>query len=246
MAHIFRSILDDLLGPGRNSTTKTVRVSEKCFNDSDVCKQNLVGLCVQDAVSKIDSNVRACGKHHAEYLKSQFETSADHERLKTVYEDELRRSIEKELQCLNVPAKASKTGKQTLCSLLTSSSTQLSECQTRYAAYSHATNEFNATLGVLQKGEDNTERPLLCSPDVVRKALDLCQQEAQFLSSCEKITELLNSNPMAHVFVCEICGKTLCAADTDKRIAEHVLGRYHQCYATFRQKLDKLNLPSAR
>ena len=83
-------LLDELMGKNRN-VAPGARINAVRFDDEDVCKYMLCGLCPHDLFVNTRADLGACNKIHDEELRKQYEKSSRYGRLG--YEDDYERYL---------------------------------------------------------------------------------------------------------------------------------------------------------
>jgi RNA-binding protein Luc7-like 2 len=71
MDHI-RQELDELMGKDRNHPLHIRMKKRDHFDDSDVCKYNLVAFCPHDLFPNTKADLGKCAKRHDEFFKEMF------------------------------------------------------------------------------------------------------------------------------------------------------------------------------
>lgn len=69
---------------------------------------------------------------------------------------------------------------------------------------------------------------------------DLCKQREHLAESVRNIIENIGQTSQQKLQVCEGCGAYLSRLDSDRRLADHLIGKTHLGYVQMRQAYDEL------
>jgi hypothetical protein len=97
MTDYARKLLDELMGPDRNSERKIA----KNFYDPDVCKDYLVAFCPHELFLNTKADLGTCSYAHDEKMKQQYQESDERERYRLQYEDRFFEHLERRVRELD-------------------------------------------------------------------------------------------------------------------------------------------------
>jgi RNA-binding protein Luc7-like 2 len=88
MDHI-RQELDQLMGKDRNRPLYVRLARRDHFDDSGICKFNLISFCPNDLFPNTKDDIGPCEKRHDDFLKDQFLNDEHRDSYERKYQDEL-------------------------------------------------------------------------------------------------------------------------------------------------------------
>jgi len=223
-----RQELDELMGKDRNLPLKERLRKREHFDNTDVCKYNLVAFCPHDLFPNTKADLGPCQKRHDEFFKETFKMDANREYYQRKYEQELidllagliaqvDSRIRKSLSRIDAP--------------LPEDGEKPKEVQDKIDALTQKINYF------LEQAERLGEEGRLEESEALMKEIEKLKiQKSELMSVSE--------NPLMHkekqMRVCEICGAMQSLTDTEKRLTTHLEGKLHTGYALIRKVLTEL------
>ncbi|CCF56128.1 hypothetical protein KAFR_0A06930 [Kazachstania africana CBS 2517] len=217
-----RKLIEQLLG----KDTRYYARKELSLNDPRICKSYLVGYCPYDLFQNTKQSIGRCPQIHLQKHKLQYEKlkeeGATFPEFETEYFLVLSRFIN---ECNNQIATALKSLEHTF------------EERERIKEVASELDELDTRIGLMQE-EINT----LITKDEVSKAMiqsikfkELLEKRAIVAKKVKNITENVGQSAQQKLQVCEICGAYLSRLDTDRRLADHFLGKVHLGYVKMRE-----------
>ncbi|KAM9952972.1 hypothetical protein ACTFIR_008030 [Dictyostelium discoideum] len=241
-----RAQLDEFLGKDRNLLPKDRIKVENDFNDPDICKFFLCGLCPHELFT--NANIRdlgPCSKLHDENCVKQYQNNKDKD--KYDYEREWVRVIE---GLISDNDKKIKRNKERLLQNPNGDANHHGG-PIQQQSISQLDDEEGGLLPDKEQNSKITELDLKIQ-ELLKKAEELGEEgqitEAQALMTeadelknqkveLEKIEQEKNENK--RMSVCEICGALLFVGDKEKRSISHLEGKKHIGFQKIREVMEE-------
>ncbi|KAK5582862.1 hypothetical protein RB653_004451 [Dictyostelium firmibasis] len=241
-----RAQLDEFLGKDRNLLPKDRIKVENDFNDPDICKFFLCGLCPHELFT--NANIRdlgPCSKLHDENCVKQYQNNKDKD--KYDYEREWVRIIE---GLISDNDKKIKRNKERLLQNPNGDANHHGG-PIQQQSISQLDDEEGGLLPDKEQNSKITELDLKIQ-ELLKKAEELGEEgqitEAQTLMTeadelknqkieLEKIEQEKNENK--RMSVCEICGALLFVGDKEKRSISHLEGKKHIGFQKIREVMEE-------
>ena len=222
-------LLDELMGKNRN-VAPGARINADRYDDEDVCKYMLCGLCPHDLFVNTRADLGPCNKIHDEELRKQYEKSSRYGRLG--YEDDYERYLR---SLLNDVERKIKRGNERLRLTQNDSAAQQAAIQQKQDKVDSLKEQINSMLSEAERlGEE-------CKIEESQEVLTECEKlkaECKYLEN--QIEMALNNADQKQMQVCDVCGSFLIVNDAQSRVEEHISGKQHQGFAKLRGALDEL------
>lgn len=201
------------------------------FYSPRVCKSYLVGECPHDLFQGTKLSMGRCPQIHLARYKIDYEKAKREGKNLIEFEKEYYMILLQLLRECDEQVKASLNSlKYTSEDLekINQATKELDEVDTKLSLMNQ---EINALLEVneVEKAMIQTE-----------KLQDLQIKRKEIAKRVKKIAENVNQSAQQKLQVCEICGAYLSRLDTDRRLADHFLGKTHLAYVKMRQELEIL------
>lgn len=232
MAEEQRRLLEQLMGKDALISPVTRR-REPDITSHRVCKSFLVGTCPHDLFSGTKQDIGKCPllhleKHKLEYeyrtkKKSETFPEFEYEYYKTLqkYLKGLDRTISMALKRLeHTPEEKAKIAKLTK---------ELDNLDTKIGL-------MTQEIGFLIDAKENTK----CVFESV-KLYDLCKERERLAESARNVAENVGQSSQQKLQVCEVCGAYLSRLDSDRRLADHLIGKIHLAYVQMRADYNDLD-----
>lgn len=225
MAEEQRKLVEQLMGKDA-LISPMVKRRDPEMTSHRVCKSFLVGVCPHDLFIGTKQDLGKCPKLHLEKHKLEYEYRTKkkgeafpdfeyeyYKHLQT-YINEIDRNIEIALKRLeHTPEEKEKIAKV---------SKELDNLDTKIGLM---TQEIDCLIQ-----ENETLKCLLESV----KLNDLCKERDQLAESARNIAENVGQSSQQKLQVCEECGAYLSRLDSDRRLADHLIGKIHLGYVQMR------------
>ncbi|KAJ8146467.1 hypothetical protein OY671_000495 [Metschnikowia pulcherrima] len=231
MADDQRRLLEQLMGKEALDSFQ-VRRKEIEMTNPRVCKAFLVGTCPHDLFNGTKLNIGKCPLLHVEKHKLEYEfrtkkknetfPNFEHEYYKTLqkYVDEIDFTIATALKRLeHTPEEKAKIAAVTKDLDVLDTKIGLMTSEIRYLA---AESELQKVFEQSARLED------------VLKQRDVLAEQARM------IAENVGQSAQQKLQVCEVCGAYLSRLDSDRRLADHFIGKIHLGYVQMRAAFDEL------
>uniref|UniRef100_A0A7S3GF10 Uncharacterized protein n=1 Tax=Palpitomonas bilix TaxID=652834 RepID=A0A7S3GF10_9EUKA len=225
--------------------------ANKSFEDEDVCKPYLCGLCPREVFTNTKMDFGPCDKLHNDDIREKY-LAAKKEGKRFRFEIEFEREIEKIVNDCDRRIKSSE--KRVNKGEESAPVVAVSEAEKDPAVMAIAM-EIEATLAEAEKkGEEGDVDESMRLNDKV-KELELKKMVAQgealkkLMPAESKEEEGESEGPSRKMIfhqqklrVCDICGAFLSATDSDKRLADHFGGKLHIGYLQVRNKVEEVKV----
>lgn len=226
-----RAMLDELMGINRNSDRKEDEVTD--YKDERVCKNYLCGLCPHDLFTNTKMDIGPCNLMHAEELRAQYEQSRD----SLLYEPRLEREL---LSYVSEADRKIRRARERLeedrPEVMGIDSVQSNPDIFRLS------NDINRVIVEVERageeGDIDTAQQLFAQVDSWTRERD--ELVTRIMDT--KKTALLRGGADVNdkLRVCDVCGAYLSIYDSDKRLADHFLGKLHLGFQVMRDKLGEI------
>ncbi|CAR30684.1 Protein LUC7 [Lachancea thermotolerans] len=226
-----RKIIEQLMGKGSLSSSGPSYRGEMRLEDPRICKSFLVGECLYDLFKGTKQSLGRCPKIHLAKHKLQYERELSNGRDFPDFDREYFSILSKFVNdCNGQIAVALKNLEHT------------PEEQEKIKNVTKELEVVDSKVGLLLQ-----EIQVLLEAGEVTKALmqSVKLQEQQkhrqeVAKRVRDITENVGQSAQQKLQVCEICGAYLSRLDTDRRLADHFIGKIHLGYVVIRQELENL------
>lgn len=230
-----KKLLEQLMGKDSHSNRgRYSRGNQKDLGlyDSRICKSYLVGECPYDLFLGTKQSLGRCPQIHLAKHKLQYETETKKENKKFPdFEREYFVILSKFVnECNGQIAMALQSLEHT------------PEEMEKIKQVTEELNILDTQVGLMDK-----EIEVLLKVNEVAKAMiqtvkldEMKQKRQEVAKKVRNITENVGQSAQQKLQVCEICGAYLSRLDTDRRLADHFLGKIHLGYVIMRRELDAL------
>jgi hypothetical protein len=218
-------LLDELMGKYRNLGPGET-VGQTKFDDDEVCKYYLCGICPHDLFVNTKADLGPCTKVHDDELRKQYEQSSRYS--KCGYEDDYERFLRSLLN--DVEKKIKRNQERLKLTQATDNSPEAMEKRTRLNDLREKVNAIikqAETLGEMGEIEES------------QKTLESCEKYKAEIKILEMQVEA-NFGDQKQMEVCNVCGSFLIINDAQSRVEEHASGKQHSGYAKLRQALEDI------
>jgi len=225
-----KELLDRLMGINRNNDRNDEVVSD--FRDDRVCKFYLRGVCPHDMFVNTKVDIGPCKNLHSDELKAKFEKCAPEVRM---YDIMIERDFTQRIADLERSIRKSHA--------------RLEEEKMMEANPESNTEVIGITAEMHVLGMEVEE--LLNSGDI-DKALEISEKMDSLMidkqSLCAKLSDAAKVvqnragvDASKKLRVCDVCGSLLSILDSDKRLADHFLGKQHTGFQVMRDAIESVS-----
>lgn len=198
-----------------------------------VCKSFLVGTCPHDLFVGTKQDLGKCPQLHLEKHKLEYE-------LRTRKKNESFPEFEYE-HYKNLRSYISDVDHNIALALQ-----RLEHTPEEKAKISEVTKELDdldTKIGLMGKEINylNSEQELVKSIQESTKLEDLCRAREKLSETARNIVENIGQSSQQKLQVCEACGAYLSRLDSDRRLADHLIGKIHLGYVQMRSAYDELH-----
>lgn len=228
MAAEQRKALQQLMGTDSLDPRDTRR-QRIDLNDPKLCKSFMIDECLYELFAHTKQDVGSCPKVHSEHAKMEYRAQINRGNVFPQIDMEYERDIERYVQDCNRRIEAAnqrleKTPED--IARINAASRELETINTKLALGLEEI-EILGTNGEITRAAFETHKL-----EQLRSDQELKEREMRLLSE--------QSGFAAHqkLQVCQTCGAFLSRLDTDKRLAEHFLGKLHVGYVKLREEYE--------
>lgn len=230
MAEDQRKLLEQLMGKDA-MISPIVRRREPDLTSHRVCKSFLVGICPHDLFVGTKQDLGKCPQLHLEKHKMEYEYRKKRGEKFPEFEYEYFRHLQKYINELD---------RNTEIALKRLEHTP--EEKAKIAEVTKELENLDIRIGLLtqeidclvQGGEIN-----MGLQETIRLN-ELCKKREEVAESARHIAENMGQSAQQKLQVCEGCGAYLSRLDSDRRLADHFIGKTHLGYVQMRAAYDEL------
>lgn len=239
MADEQRRLLEQLMGKELLISPQTTRRREVDIRSSQVCKAFLVGQCPHDLFSNTKMKLGSCPNLHLQKHKLEYEYRIRKGEEFPEFQHEYHRTLQKYLLEID--------------SIIANSAKKLQhtpEEKEKIATVTRQLESLDTKIGLM-----TLEITHLGKNNQVLKALqetinleNLLKERDVLVEQARKLAEHVGQSSAQKLQVCEICGAFLSRLDSDRRLADHFIGKIHLGYEFMRnefKRLDQERIPMA-
>ncbi|CCH59394.1 hypothetical protein TBLA_0B05670 [Henningerozyma blattae CBS 6284] len=213
-----------------STPTTTEALTESLYNPR-ICKAYLVGECPYDLFQGTKVSMGTCPQIHSTNYKLRYENLKSKHGIKFVeFEKEYYQIL------LSLINECNSNIEVALKNLQYTSN----EDYMKINEITKQLNEVDTNISLM-----NNEIDALISKNEISMAMlqsiklnDLQLQRKDVAVKVKNLTENINQSAQQKLQVCEICGAYLSRLDTDRRLADHFLGKIHLGYVKMRKNLE--------
>lgn len=216
----------DFLSRGHHSYGGEMKLS-----DPRICKSYLVGECPYELFKGTKQSLGKCPKIHLAKYKLQYERELKNGKEHPEFEKEYYSILSKFINdCNGQISVALKNLEHT------------SEEREKIQSMTGELDLVDTQIGLMLQEIE----VLTLSNEVVKamiqsvKLQDLQKHRQEVAKKVRDITENVGQSAQQKLQVCEICGAYLSRLDTDRRLADHFIGKIHLGYVKMRHDLEQL------
>ncbi|KAH3901191.1 Luc7p SCDLUD_002677 [Saccharomycodes ludwigii] len=232
---------------------------EHVVNDHKICKSFIVGQCPYELFSGTKQYYGRCPQYHipkyrllyrrkygSDYTNNILLTgniSKDSITKDNTYILEQKIFIEMNKEYYNLLTRFLSESDQTVQHALQSLEQHTKEEREKILEATTELDKVDETIGImLQEIETLTENNEVSRALLQSEKLKLLYQRRELVSKkCREFANNVGQSAQQKLQVCEVCGAFLSRLDTDRRLADHFLGKVHLAYVKMRSELDRLN-----
>ncbi|ODQ79338.1 hypothetical protein BABINDRAFT_161746 [Babjeviella inositovora NRRL Y-12698] len=230
MAEEQRKLLEQLMG--RDALINPSRQRrDPSLTDTRVCKSFIVGTCPHDLFLGTKQDFGKCPKFHLEKHKMEYEALRKQGHRFPEFDYEYTRDLE---QYINDCNRKIEVALQRL--------EHTPEEKVKIAHVTQELDNLDAKIGLMTQ-----EIQMLSTHQELTKALlesvklnALCQEREQLAELARDIADNIGQASQQKLQVCEMCGAYLSRLDSDRRLADHFIGKIHLGYVHMRRALDEM------
>uniref|UniRef100_A0A6B2LFN0 Uncharacterized protein n=1 Tax=Arcella intermedia TaxID=1963864 RepID=A0A6B2LFN0_9EUKA len=225
-----RRLLDALMGLDRDGDTR--EGSMKHFTDRDVCKFYIAGLCPHDVFTNTRKEMGVCPNLHSDPLKIVYDTLDDEKKKEYPYETDLATTLDEIIrECDRAILRQEQKLKDSEAEKIQNDpiSRQISDLQLKAEKLGEEGNldeyaKVNAELEGLK----------------MKRTQQAVSVQIPSGAAGEVVQQYGSQSQQQKLRVCEICSCYLSKFDSDKRLADHFMGKLHMGYMAVREKFEEL------
>ncbi|SCU89941.1 LADA_0F00716g1_1 [Lachancea dasiensis] len=226
-----KKVIEQLMGRGSLSSHRGPYRGEMKLDDPRICKSYLVGYCVYDLFKGTKQSLGKCPKIHLAKHKLQYEREMSTGRGFVEFEREYYAILSKFVNDCNGQI-----------GIALKNLEHKPEEQEKIQRVTGELEVLDSQIGLMLQ-----EIQVLLQNNEVNKALiqsvkvqQVRKHREEVAVKVREIAENVGQSAQQKLQVCEICGAYLSRLDTDRRLADHFIGKIHLGYVVIRQELDIL------
>lgn len=234
-----RKLLEQLVGGDsnkvRNRTSRGYRHNDLGLYDTRICKSFLVGECPHDLFQGTKNSIGRCPQIHLTKHKLQYERERKRGKKFPEFEREYHAILQKFINdCNGQIAMALK---------------KLEHTPEERAKIQELTGELDildTRIGLMIQEIESLLKANEVS-QAIKQGIKLQELQAKRVEVGKKVknmTENIGQSAQQKLQVCEVCGAYLSRLDTDRRLADHFVGKIHLGYVKMRRELNQLHKQS--
>eukprot|EP00873_Tetraselmis_striata_P045870 jgi/Tetstr1/466134/TSEL_010697.t2 len=220
-----RALLDELMGKERDVPLEKRSNRERRFDDDDVCKHDLCGLCPYSLFKNTRSDLGVCKweVHGDEGVKAQWDALEEKERCRYPYEHETLAELERLTKEMDRKIQRAKERAE-----------KESQPRPLSAEDKVALDELDTKMkDALEKAEQLGEEGDVDGAQVF-------SQQAEVFSKQKEAKHRAATEPERTMTVCDICGVFINSTDNEARRRDHLAGKQYLGWKAIREKLAEL------
>ena len=230
-----RKVLEQLIGRDSNKirsrSAQGYRHRDLGLYDTRICKSYLVGNCPHDLFKGNKNSIGRCPQIHLTKHKLQYEREKKRGKRFPEFEKEYYVILQKFVKdCNGQIAVALK---------------KLEHTPEERAKIQEVTGELDVLDTRISLMIQEIESLLKANEisQAIKQGIKLQELQAKRVDVGKKVknmTESVGQSAQQKLQVCEVCGAYLSRLDTDRRLADHFMGKIHLGYVKMRRELDCL------
>ncbi|KAK6456655.1 U1 snRNP protein [Scheffersomyces xylosifermentans] len=228
-----RLLLEQLMGK-ESLISPIARRREPELTSPRVCKSFLVGTCPHDLFVGTKQDLGRCPRLHLQKHKLEYEYRTKKKREAFPdFEIEYYKTLEKYILDLNRTIKIAQER-------LTHTTP---EEQKKIEATTKELDNLDMKIGLMTQ-----EINYLIQQGELQKSLhesikleEFCKEREKLAENVRNIVENVGQTSQQKLQVCEGCGAYLSRLDSDRRLADHLIGKTHLGYVQMKQAYDELH-----
>ncbi|AQZ09215.1 LUC7 (YDL087C) [Zygosaccharomyces parabailii] len=231
-----RKVLEQLIGRDANKirsrSAQGYKHRDLGLYDTRICKSYLVGECPHDLFQGTKNSIGRCPQIHLTKHKLQYEREKKRGKRFPEFEKEYYVILQKFVKdCNGQIAVALK---------------KLEHTPEERAKIQEVTGELDVLDARISLMIQEIESLLKANEvsQAIKQGIKIQELQAKRVDVGKKVknmTESVGQSAQQKLQVCEVCGAYLSRLDTDRRLADHFMGKIHLGYVKMRRELDRLD-----
>ncbi|AJV11639.1 BMC_2a_G0008250.mRNA.1.CDS.1 [Saccharomyces cerevisiae] len=228
-----RKLVEQLMG--RDFSFRHNRYSHKKrdlgLHDPKICKSYLVGECPYDLFQGTKQSLGKCPQMHLTKHKIQYEREVKQGKTFPEFEREYLAILSRFVnECNGQISVALQNLKHT------------AEERMKIQQVTEELDVLDVRIGLMGQEIDSLIRADEVTMGMLQsvKLQELINKRKEVAKRVRNITENVGQSAQQKLQVCEVCGAYLSRLDTDRRLADHFLGKIHLGYVKMREDYDRL------
>ncbi|CAI4059491.1 hypothetical protein SUVZ_04G1560 [Saccharomyces uvarum] len=228
-----RKLVEQLMG--RDSGFRHNRYShhkkDLGLHDAKICKSYLVGECPFDLFQGTKQSLGKCPQIHLAKHKIQYEREVKQGKTFPEFEREYLTILARFVNECNGQI-----------SLALQSLEHTAEERIKIRQVTEELDVLDARIGLMGQEIDSLIRADEVTMGMLQsvKLQELMDRRKEVAKRVRNITENVGQSAQQKLQVCEVCGAYLSRLDTDRRLADHFLGKIHLGYVKMREDYNRL------
>lgn len=218
-----RALLDALMGSNRNNDKKNKELDD--YTDDRVCKFYISGYCPHEMFINTKVDCGSCSKVHSDGLKAKYKNSKNPYKYDSILERDF----------LNRVADVDRTIKR--ARIRVEEEKQVDETASPDILKYRMLMRKAANDAEMYGNEGNIDKAYECIADYEAFEKEKSEIFLKLTDDLIKAQAKLGVDVTKKLRVCDICGSYLSITDSDRRLADHFMGKQHVGFQAMREVL---------
>ena len=219
-----RALLDALMGANRNNDQKKKELDD--YTDDRVCKFFISGYCPHDMFINTKMDCGSCPKLHSDALKAKYKSSKNPYKYDSILERDFSNrvaDIERTIKRARIKVEEEKQVDETVHPEMLKYRMQMRKAADDAEMYGN---------------EGNIDKAYECIADYEVFEKEKAELFLKLTDDLIKAQAKLGIDITKKLRVCDICGSFLSVLDSDRRLADHFMGKQHVGFQAMREFLQ--------
>jgi len=221
-----RALLDALMGANRNNDQKKKELDD--YTDDRVCKFFISGYCPHDMFINTKMDCGSCPKLHSDALKAKYKSSKNPYKYDSILERDFSNrvaDIERTIKRARIKVEEEKQVDETAHPEMLKFRMQMRKAADDAEMYGN---------------EGNIDKAYECIADYEAFEREKAELFLKLQDDLIKAQAKVGVDMTKKLRVCDICGSYLSVLDSDRRLADHFMGKQHVGFQAMREVLIEI------
>jgi len=221
-----RALLDQLMGLNRNNDQKKKELDD--YTDDKVCKFHLSGYCPHEMFINTKVDCGSCSKIHSDNLRLKYKSSKNPYK----YDSLLERDFSNRVADIDRTIKRARIKVEEEKQVDETSHPEILKLRLQMKRSADDAEKFS--------NEGNIDKAYECVADYETFEKDKAELFLKLTDDLIKSQAKLGIDITKKLRVCDICGSYLSVLDSDRRLADHFMGKQHVGFQAMREVLSAI------